>query len=123
MEAENILSAHYVETTPERPGGRNGHRERLSEIRAASLDAVIPKLRTVSDLPRLREPRRPAECESFLARQSTRSVVPSRQPSTIGYCEDMSSVTDTSRCDPRPPLCRCAVTLRMNEMLPSGIVS
>lgn len=56
------LGAGPHERTPERLGQRNGHRARLFDSRAGSLELAIPKLRTGSYFPDwLLEPRRRAE--------------------------------------------------------------
>jgi len=76
------LGAGPHERTPERLGQRNGHRPRLFDSRAGSLELAIPKLRTGSYFPDwLLEPRRRAERalvaviqEAYVKGVSTRKV-------------------------------------------------
>jgi transposase-like protein len=84
MEADvtERLGAGPHERTPERLGQRNGHRPRLFDSRAGSLELAIPKLRTGSYFPDwLLEPRRRAERalvaviqEAYVKGVSTRKV-------------------------------------------------
>jgi len=84
MEADvtDQLGAGPHERTPDRLGQRNGHRPRLFDSRAGSLELAIPKLRTGSYFPDwLLEPRRRAERalvaviqEAYVKGVSTRKV-------------------------------------------------
>jgi transposase-like protein len=84
MEADvtERLGAGPHERTPERLGQRNGHRPRLFDSRAGTLELAIPKLRSGSYFPDwLLEPRRRAERalvaviqEAYVKGVSTRKV-------------------------------------------------
>ena len=81
MEVGGLTGAAWGEKSPERLVSRNGHRDRMWETRAGSVELRIPKLRRGSYFPGFLEPRRMAEKaltaviqEAYIHGVSTRSV-------------------------------------------------
>ena len=81
LDVEGLCGAPYGERGVPRENSRNGHRDRLWETRAGSIDLRIPKLRKGSYFPGFLEPRRTAEKalaaviqEAYIQGVSTRSV-------------------------------------------------
>ncbi len=81
LEVGGLTGAAWGEKSPERLVQRNGHRDRMWETRAGSVELRIPKLRRGSYFPGFLEPRRMAEKaltaviqEAYIHGVSTRSV-------------------------------------------------
>jgi putative transposase len=80
-EVDVLCNAAYGVRTEDRVNSRNGHRERLWDTRAGTINLEIPRLRKGSYLPSLLEPRRRAEqalvsvvCQAYIEGFSTRRV-------------------------------------------------
>jgi putative transposase len=81
LEAGGLTGAAWGEKSPERLVQRNGHRDRVWETRAGTVELRIPKLRKGSYFPGFLEPRRLAEKalsaviqEAYIHGVSTRAV-------------------------------------------------
>jgi transposase-like protein len=81
LEVEGLTGAAHGERSLERLNQRNGHRDRLFETRAGTVELRIPTLRKGSYFPGFPEPRRLAEKaltavvqEAYVHGVSTRSV-------------------------------------------------
>jgi putative transposase len=61
LQVESLIGAAHGERSPYRINHRNGHRGRILETRAGTVELRIPKLRKSSYFPAFLEPRRMAE--------------------------------------------------------------
>jgi|GEM_PF-2281212 len=94
-EADSMCGAEYGERSTERVNRRNGHRSRLWDARAGTINLEIPKLRKGSYFPSwLIAPRRLAECAPFAGNDRVLRARSLHPPSgwvsyEVGACRDL----------------------------------